>query len=500
MKTFSTVILMLIIINSIFAQPIPTDSLYLGQTPPGDSAIVFAPGKVSLPNRKESCITISPDGKSIYYSIEFWPSSGTPYILHYEFKNNKWNGPDTATFSKNRMTNEPIFAFNGSRIYLDANPTLNQIGTVDLSYVAKTDTTWSNPKSLGSPPNLSQDQYHPSIVSDTSVYFSASNGLVVRCQYHNGLYQQRFILPYPVNYANTTQTWGDPFVSPDESFLIFKSTRSGGYGGNDIYISYKKANGTWTNPKNLGNKINTQYDETSGDITPDGKYMTFGSNKDLRWVSAGFIDSLKHTNFIPYLKTQIPNRTDTVGVQFTYTIPDTTFIDDDGNNTLTYSVTLSDGSALPLWLNFNPQTRTFIGNPVTTGITVIKVTVTDNDSARASCTFNIDVAPHTAIEPSGEQIVNMYRLYQNYPNPFNPNTVISYSLLRNSFVSIKIYNILGKEIVSLVNTLQKGGVYEINLNINNLNLSSGVYLYALTATEINTGKVFKEGKIMNYIK
>jgi hypothetical protein len=314
------------------------------------------------------------------------------------------------------------------------------------------------------------------------------------------LYQQRVILPYPINYANTTQTWGDPFVSPDESYIIFKSIRAEGFGGNDIYISYKKLNGTWTNPKNLGSKINTQYDETSGDITPDGKYMTFGSNKDMRWVSAGFIDSLKHTNFIPYLKNQIPQQYDTVGVPFNLVIPDTTFIDDDGNNTLTYSATLGDGSPLPSWLNFNQQTRAFWGTPTTAVTSTIKITVTDNDSVKASCLFNIVVAQNTGINPMNENMIDSYKLYQNYPNPFNPSTVISYALQGNSFVSLKIYNILGKEIATLVNSLQRRGLYDITLNTNNLNLSSGVYLYALTATETNTNKVFKESKLMNYIK
>jgi len=500
MKTIFFTIVFLILVSSCFSQPIPTDSLYMGQTPPGDSAIVFAPGRISLPGRNESCITISPDGKSIYYSIEFWPSSGTPYLLHYEYKNNKWTGPDTAVFSKNRYTNEPLFAFNGSRIYLDANPTLNQVGIVDLSYVEKTDSSWGNPKSMGSPPNLSQDQYHPSIVSDTSVYFSASNGLIVRCQYHNGLYQQRVILPYPINYANTVQTWGDPFVAQDESYIIFKSTRAGGYGENDIYISYKKLNGAWTNPKNLGNKINTQYDETAGDITTDGLYMTFGSNKDLKWVSASFIETLRHTNFIPYLKNQIPSQIDTVSHLFNFTVSDSTFIDDDGNNTLTYSATLSTGGALPSWLNFNPATRTFSGTPQSSGSISLKVIATDTANVSVSGTFTLNVIDPVSIHPKNENIINEYKLFQNFPNPFNPSTVISYSLLNNSNVSIKLYDILGKEIATLVNSIQKLGLYDIILNTNNLNLSSGIYLYTLTATEINTNKVFKESKLMNYIK
>lgn len=61
--------------------------------------------------------------------------------------------------------------------------------------------------------------------------------------------------------------------------MIFKPTRNVGCGENDIYITYKKEDGKWTNTKNSGPKINTKYDETAGDITPDRKYMTFGRKK-----------------------------------------------------------------------------------------------------------------------------------------------------------------------------------------------------------------------------
>jgi len=181
-------------------------------------------------------------------------------------------------------------------------------------------------------------------------------------------------------------------------------------------------------------------------------------------------------------------------------IPDTTFIDDDGNNTLTYSATLNDGSPLPSWLNFNPQTRTLWGIPTTAGTTTIKVMVTDSDSAKVWCLFNLVTVPHTAINPINENIINDYKLFQNFPNPFNPSTVIGYALPNNSYVIFKVYDILGKEIATLVNSVQKRGYQEITLNTNNLNLSSGIYLYSLTANELNTNKVFKETKVMNYIK
>ena len=219
------------------------------------------------------------------------------------------------------------------------------------------------------------------------------------------------------------------------------------------------------------------------------------------WVKIdNIIESLRHTNFIPYLKNQIPNQTDTSGQLFNFTVPDSTFIDDDGNNTLTYSATLSGGGALPSWLSFNSSTRTFSGTPTSAETIGIKVIVTDSANANVSCLFNLIVIDHTGINESTGQIINEYKLYQNYPNPFNPSTVISYSILRNSFVSIKFYNILGKEITTLVNSVQKMGLYDISLKTGNLNLSSGIYIYSLSANEINTNKVFKETKLMNFIK
>jgi hypothetical protein len=83
----------------------------------------------------------------------------------------------------------------------------------------------------------------------------------------------------------------------------------------------------------------------------------------------------------------------------------------------------------------------------------------------------IGIASNT--EPVG------YELYQNYPNPFNPYTIISYSLMYNTFVNLDIYNVEGKLITSLVNEYQKTGQYKYPFSISNYPLSSGVYYYRL---------------------
>jgi len=74
---------------------------------------------------------------------------------------------------------------------------------------------------------------------------------------------------------------------------------------------------------------------------------------------------------------------------------------------------------------------------------------------------------------------NSFVLSQNYPNPFNPSTKISYSVPKTSFVAIKVYDVLGKEITTLVNGEKSVGDYEVEFN--GRNLSSGVYFYKMQA-------------------
>ncbi|MBM4175633.1 MAG: T9SS type A sorting domain-containing protein [Ignavibacteria bacterium] len=76
--------------------------------------------------------------------------------------------------------------------------------------------------------------------------------------------------------------------------------------------------------------------------------------------------------------------------------------------------------------------------------------------------------------------IHSYSLYQNYPNPFNPSTVISYELQKPSFVTLKVYDVLGREVQTLVNEFKQAGKHLVKFSAAN-NLSSGVYFYKLTA-------------------
>jgi hypothetical protein len=74
-----------------------------------------------------------------------------------------------------------------------------------------------------------------------------------------------------------------------------------------------------------------------------------------------------------------------------------------------------------------------------------------------------------------------YELSQNYPNPFNPTTIIKYQIPELSFVTIKVYDVLGNEIAILVNEEKPAGGYNVEFRIENSELSSGIYFYHLRA-------------------
>ena len=73
----------------------------------------------------------------------------------------------------------------------------------------------------------------------------------------------------------------------------------------------------------------------------------------------------------------------------------------------------------------------------------------------------------------------LFALSQNYPNPFNPSTTIRYDILNSGIVTLKIYDILGREVKTLVNQYENGGTYDVNFDASNF--SSGVYFYQLRA-------------------
>ncbi|MCX7876697.1 MAG: pectinesterase family protein [Melioribacteraceae bacterium] len=121
-------------------------------------------------------------------------------------------------------------------------------------------------------------------------------------------------------------------------------------------------------------------------------------------------------------------------------------------------------------------------------------------SKNSSPSFSNDWLPDTTITTSIKNendvgfIPNDFELYQNYPNPFNPETVIKYKIPSNNisndklFVTLKIYDVIGNDIATLVNDYQTPGIYNYNFSLTNHKLSSGVYFYQLIVKNISNNE------------
>jgi len=91
---------------------------------------------------------------------------------------------------------------------------------------------------------------------------------------------------------------------------------------------------------------------------------------------------------------------------------------------------------------------------------------------------------NSSVDSSQDHIISNFHLFQNYPNPFNSSTIISYEIVEEANATLKIYDILGREVRKLVNSSQKPGHYKINWDGRNnqgKEVASGIYFYELKA-------------------
>lgn len=440
------------------SQPIPMDSLYLGQLPPGNVRKIFNlfadPGYYAVEK-----IAISPDGKEIYY--EETNNSWTSFrFKQYTYSNNHWNVPENLFTGFYCLSMSP----DGNHLYFENN-------NYKDSWVSdKQGSTWNPPERF-----LKSFSVHSLNVTSPGNYYLSS--------FPEGCLGQRDICKLRIENPdtslvglglpiNSSANEGDFFISNDESFMIVMSNRSGGFGSTDLYLSFKKSDGTWTNPKNMGPSVNTSGDDFGPYVTADNKYLFYESGysspSSIYWIEADqLIDSLRYTNFIPYVKNPIPDQTTHLLQFFNFTIPDSTFVDDDGNNTLTYSAKLTNGDPLPGWLAFDTITATFSGTPDLIQTLNIRITATDTAGASASTNFKITVEESNAIHSFNEQDVRIF------PNPTSGLLKISISSFHEKAVIVEISNQEGETI--LRNTFKK----EIGINL--ADRPKGMYFVKLVA-------------------
>ncbi len=177
-----------------------------------------------------------------------------------------------------------------------------------------------------------------------------------------------------------------------------------------------------------------------------------------------------------------------------------------GQVTYTTSITPSPspGTLTPTFSPGNVRTFTGVSDSVlinTTstanvpmGLYNVEVTGTETGGPRVhKRTYQIRIGNFVGIQQTNTEVPQMYSLQQNYPNPFNPVTNIKFGLPKGSFVTLKIYDMLGREVASLINNMNlAAGNYTYDFNA--VNVPSGIYFYKLSAGE------FSDVKKMTLIK
>jgi Tol biopolymer transport system component len=272
---------------------------YLNQKPPDITPLLFAPEIISTHKNELNCI-FTPDGKESFFTE--W-RRGVNTIMTIKQKNGKWSKRKVASFSGFYSDVDPYISLDGMRLYFSSMRPIDgnkEPKDSDIWYVEKiSNTGWSNPIHISSLNSQGEDDYYTSITKDGILYYSkfgdhGSPGDLYRSILLDGVYSKPEKLEYPIN-SNFNDH--DPFIAPDESYLIFTSNRPGGFGRGDLYISFMKPDGDWTTPMNMGSNINSDGYEFCPMLSPDGQYLFFtknvNGNGDIYWVSSKIIDTYK---------------------------------------------------------------------------------------------------------------------------------------------------------------------------------------------------------------
>jgi len=294
----------LVVIGGVFAVVSPATSRsepprgrYFGQPPPGGEPQVLAPGFVSKPDRMERTIAFSPDGTEAFFAVT--TPDFRPTLLHTRLEGEGWTVPEVASFAREGNNTEPAFSADGNRLYFASNrPPGAPPYQFDLWVVERRGDGWGEAKHLAAPVSSPQSDYHPTTsASGTLCFASTRNGNPdLFCAHRVG---DRFETPRPIAALNTEHQEWDPFLAPDESYLIFKSDRPGGLGGMDGYIAFRTAAGGWGTPRLIPAPVGTPGGDDVGDVSPDGRFLFFsrgaGRERDIYWVDAQLALGLKGT-------------------------------------------------------------------------------------------------------------------------------------------------------------------------------------------------------------
>lgn len=277
---------------------------YLGQKLPGMTPEVFAPGIVSRKDYHEhSSPAFSPDGKEVYWSA-YCVVDGVENerIFFSKLAGDKWTAPKIVEFTQESDGGCPTFSPDGNRLYFHSwrpYPFSERFEHYNLYYVERSPDGWGEPIKLSSTVNSDKGTWSPFCGPDGSLYFDSERegvkgtGDIYHSRFVNGTFEEAESLGEGIN---TKHREFSPCLAHDGSFILFtrytlKPKR------NQIYISFRKSDGSWDRAVSLGEKINLCKRARFPILSPDGKYLFFCAFRDreveVYWVDARIIEQLK---------------------------------------------------------------------------------------------------------------------------------------------------------------------------------------------------------------
>lgn len=275
---------------------------YLGQEPPGMTPVLFAPGIVTT-EESDGCVGFGMGGNLFLFQRHIDRKSYTYEMIR---KDNRWSPPEFIPFSDSHQVGDFALSPDGKTLYFQSRVFLEEIGTKseggNIWVAERMSSGWTEPKALGSAVNTKYHESYPCISEDETLYFfSRRPGGFGK----SDLYVSKKVAgTYPEvenlgKVFNTSEHEWDPYISPDQRYIIFCSMKPGGLGEDDFYISFKYKDGSWTKPVNMGKPINSSASENRPWVSLDGKHFFFTSTRpgkgkrDVYWASAKIIDKLK---------------------------------------------------------------------------------------------------------------------------------------------------------------------------------------------------------------
>jgi Tol biopolymer transport system component len=260
----------------------------------------FASGVISTGH--EFGITFTPDGKEAYFS-RFALNQAT-HIFRSRLIAGTWQQPERISISGDAWSDlDPFVSFDGKQLFfISTRPESDALEShqknMDIWVAQRNGRDWIAPRRVE---NVNSDgkEGSPSVAADGTMYFFSDRkdgpgkNAIYESRCINGVYSTPILLPPTIN-SGTSNT--SPFIARDGKTLLFYSTRLGGYGKADLYVSFKQ-HGKWSEASNLGPVVNSGESDYNPAVSPDGQYFFFGRNSKLYVVPMGAILSLTSKRF-----------------------------------------------------------------------------------------------------------------------------------------------------------------------------------------------------------